>query len=80
MQHFVWSGGGGTHMDKGLIEVDKKYRPDTIVIITDGITNWPSQPTRAKVVCALCSPRWAERIPKWIKVVHLYREGNKYVL
>jgi hypothetical protein len=50
------------------------------VIITDGITNWPSQPTRAKVVCALCSPRWAERIPKWIKVVHLYREGNKYVL
>jgi len=80
MQHFTWDGGGGTDMAAGLVYVDTKYQPDTIVIITDGITYWPAKPTRAKVVCALCRPEWANRIPKWIKVVHLYREGRRYVL
>jgi hypothetical protein len=80
MSHFNWDGGGGTDMAAGLIHVDKTYKPDTIVIITDGITDWPAQPTRAKVVCALCRGDWAARIPKWITVVHLYRQGNQYAL
>lgn len=80
MSHFTWDGGGGTDMAAGLVHVDEKYEPDTIVIITDGITDWPRKPTRAKVVCALCRPEWAARIPKWITVVHLYREPRKYAL
>lgn len=80
MSNFQWDGGGGTDMAAGLIHVDKTYRPDSIVIITDGITAWPSQPTRAKVICALCRGEWANRIPKWITVVHLYRQGSQYVL
>lgn len=80
MSNFQWDGGGGTDMAAGLIHVDKTYKPDSIVIITDGITYWPKQPTRAKVICALCSPAWAEQVPKWITTVHLYRTGNQYVL
>jgi len=80
MSNFQWDGGGGTDMAAGLIHVDQTYRPDTIVIITDGITAWPHVPTRAKVVCALCRMEWASRIPKWITTVHLYRTGSQYVL
>jgi predicted metal-dependent peptidase len=80
MQRFSWDGGGGTDMAAGLVYVDKTYKPDTIVIITDGITAWPQYPTKAKVICALCRGDWASRIPKWITVVHLYREASRYVL
>lgn len=80
MSNFTWDGGGGTDMTKGLVYVDQTYKPDSIVIITDGITHWPMKPTRAKVICALCSPEWAARIPKWITVVHLYRQGSQYAL
>ena len=80
MAHFNWDGGGGTDMAAGLVHVDQTYKPDSIVIITDGITGWPTKPTRAKVICALCSPAWAASIPKWITVVHLYRQGNQYAL
>lgn len=80
MSRFSWDGGGGTDMAEGLIYTDQKFKPDTIVIITDGITDWPKTPTKAKVVCALCRPEWASRVPKWITTVHLYRQGEPYVL
>jgi predicted metal-dependent peptidase len=78
MNQFQWDGGGGTDMAAGLIYVDKTYKPDSIVIITDGFTAWPSVPLRAKVVCALCRPEWANKVPKWITTVHLYRKGEGY--
>lgn len=80
MSRFQWDGGGGTDMAQGLIYCDKTYKPDAIVIITDGITDWPIKPLRARVIVALCRPEWANRIPKWMKVVHLYRTGEPYVL
>jgi predicted metal-dependent peptidase len=80
MNNFSWDGGGGTDMAGGLVYVDKTYKPDSIVIITDGITGWPATPTRARVICALCRPEWASRVPKWITTVHLYRKGDAYVL
>jgi predicted metal-dependent peptidase len=80
MSRFSWDGGGGTDMVQGLIYTDKTYKPDTIVIITDGITDWPKTPTKAKVICALCRPEWASRVPKWITTVHLYKQGETYVL
>lgn len=80
MNNFSWDGGGGTDMAAGLVYVDTKYKPDSIVIITDGITGWPRQPTRARVICALCRPEWASRVPKWITTVHLYRKGTPHVL
>jgi len=80
MSRFTWDGGGGTDMTAGLLYVQEKYNPDAIVIITDGITHWPTEKLRAKVICALCCGAWAERVPKWLKTVHLYREQHKYAL
>ncbi|MFM8292897.1 MAG: DUF2201 family putative metallopeptidase [Planctomycetia bacterium] len=77
MGHFSWDGGGGTDMAAALVHVDTTYRPDAIVIITDGLTGWPASPTRARVVCALCRPEWAGRIPRWVTVVHLHRRPQR---
>lgn len=80
MSRFQWDGGGGTDMAKGLVYCDKTYKPDAIVIITDGFTGWPPKPLRAKVIVALCRPESASQVPKWMTTVHLYRKGNQYVL
>lgn len=80
MHNFHWDGGGGTDMARGLIYVDETYKPDSIVIITDGYTDWPRKKLRAKVICALCAEGWANKVPSWITTVHLYRKGAEYVL
>lgn len=65
---FEFPGGGGTDM-KLLIEyAEKKYKPDVIVIGTDGETDWPEK-TKAQLIIALTqdskTPDWATtvRIP-----------------
>lgn len=70
---FEWVGGGGTSMDVALTEVDKRDHPDSIILITDAATAWPSRPTRARVVVALTHPDgyWVDQIPKWCKTVPL---------
>lgn len=80
MSRFQWDGGGGTDMAAGLIHCDKTYKRGAIVIITDGFTGWPPKPLRARVIVALCRPEWANRVPKWMTTVHLYRKGEAYVL
>jgi len=80
MNNFQWDGGGGTDMAAGLIYVDKTYQPDSIVIITDGFTDWPKNKLNAKVIVALCREEWANHVPKWMTTVHLYRKGQPYVL
>jgi predicted metal-dependent peptidase len=75
--NFEWVGGGGTSMDVALSEIDKTEHPDSIVLITDAATEWPSRPTRARVVVALTHPDgyWRERIPSWCKVVPLVSQA-----
>jgi len=65
----TWDGGGGTDMTIVLEAADKKYKPDVIVLVTDGYTPWPAQRTRYRLVVACTTdapvPEWAVtcRIP-----------------
>lgn len=70
---FVWEGGGGTDMATVLEEVDQRDRPDSIVLITDAATRWPSSQTRARVIVALtCESCYRQQIPGWCKTVPLF--------
>jgi predicted metal-dependent peptidase len=73
IDQFEWVGGGGTSMDDAIEEVDKTDQPDSIVLITDAATEWPSRQPRARVIVALThsDSYWRERIPRWAKTVPL---------
>jgi hypothetical protein len=71
--NFVWEGGGGTDMAAVLSEVDHRDRPDSIVLITDAATRWPSAQTRARVVVALThDSSYRQQIPGWCRTVPLF--------
>ncbi len=60
------SGGGGTDMREGITTAQhQRPRPDVIVVLTDGYTPWPAQPTRERLIIGLISthpvptPSWA---------------------
>jgi len=59
-------GGGGTNMVSLIEYAEKEYKPDIIVIGTDGGTSWPLTPTKAQLVIALTqdldTPKWATRV------------------
>ena len=59
-------------MAEALLEVDTKDRPDSIVLVTDGYTEWPHRPTRARVVVALTDDGCRSAVPGWCKTVPLY--------
>lgn len=65
LKQLEWLGGGGTSMKTVLEAVDKEHRPDAIVLITDGDTDWPEK-LRAKLVVALTyenyTPAWATAV------------------
>jgi predicted metal-dependent peptidase len=60
-----WAGGGGTSMRRVLEEADRIEKPDAIVLITDGYTDWPER-LRARLVVALTEDR---PTPSWAKSV-----------
>lgn len=64
-------GGGGTDMRVGIRKaLETKPKPDVIIIITDGYTDWPSQePKKTKLIAALTCPNV---VPTWIKKVELF--------
>jgi predicted metal-dependent peptidase len=79
MRDFQWCGNGGTDMAAACEQEDREQKPDAIVLITDGETGWPSQPTRARLIVALCSdPGRGCQPPSWAKVVRCYEEGTQY--
>ena len=58
---------GGTAMDDAVVQEDK-LRPNAIVVVTDGETEWPEKKTRAKLVIALVEKsRWPT--PPWATVI-----------
>jgi predicted metal-dependent peptidase len=65
LKQLDWCGGGGTSMKTVLEAVDKEHRPDAIVLITDGATDWPEK-LRAKLVVALTQPLPA---PSWATAI-----------
>jgi predicted metal-dependent peptidase len=65
-------GGGGTNMGAGLSATDEiRPRPELVIVLTDGVTPWPDQPPRTRVIVGLIgelapdAPAWAHsvRIP-----------------
>lgn len=62
-------GGGGTDMRIGINEVLKqKPRPNTVIVITDGLTDWPEKmPLGTKLIVTLLEEN--NFVPKWAKVV-----------
>src|SRR5437764_1272375 len=51
------TGGGGTDMRVGITAATRaRPAPHVIVVLTDGDTPWPDEPTRARLVCAVISP------------------------
>lgn len=78
IKNFQWKGYGGTDMTAAIQHADTKHRADAIVLITDGETSWPSEPTRAKLIIALVANPGSCQPPAWSTVVHCYREVNTY--
>jgi predicted metal-dependent peptidase len=64
-------GGGGTDMRVGIASAEAAHpRPDIVVVLTDGYTPWPEQPTRARLVVAVIgSEVGAQHAPEWATTV-----------
>lgn len=58
-------GGGGTDMRCGLKHAEQ-YDPQVAILLTDGYTPWPAEPTPYPVICIMTTsqkcPDWMERI------------------
>lgn len=79
LSEFEFRGYGGTDMTTAIEQEDREHRPDAIVLVTDGETDWPLTPTRARLIIALVrgTPGYS-RPPKWAKVIDLTREVPTY--
>ena len=63
---FELIGGGGTDMRVPIDYVEKKYKPDVIVLVTDTGTPWPDVPTKGQLIVAATQdgfvPAWAVKV------------------
>lgn len=76
---FNWCGGGGTDMARAIEEVDRTDKPDSIILITDAITDWPAKKPHARVVVAYTGTvgsTYHKRIPSWCRTVPLEGGAN----
>ncbi|MCB0322754.1 MAG: hypothetical protein KDD69_04240 [Bdellovibrionales bacterium] len=62
-------GGGGTKIGVGITAAARHFpRPDLIIVITDGDTDWPKRgPRGIPVVCVMVSAN--QTAPRWIHKV-----------
>lgn len=69
-------GGGGTDMRIGVAAAAKqKPFPDIIILVTDGYTPWPTEPTKQKLIVALVETDVKKTDPPaWARVIHLDEE------
>jgi len=76
---FEWCGGGGTDMARAIEEVDRTDKPDSIILVTDAETDWPTRKPHARVVVAYtghpCS-HWHQSIPRWCRTITLQGGSN----
>jgi len=77
LKQFKFVGYGGTNMTKAIEEEDER-RPDAIVLVTDGETNWPTTPTRSRLIVALVKRSHYSAPPSWAKVIDCTREAVTY--
>ena len=78
LSEFKFRGYGGTDMTAALEQEDEEHRPDAIVLVTDGETDWPSKPTRARLIIALVRKSGYSTPPTWAKVIDLTKEVPTY--
>lgn len=69
---FQLTGGGGTDMRVGIAAAeDATPSPHVVIVLTDGDTPWPDQPTRSRLICAVINDRPPTRTPPWASTVHI---------
>lgn len=59
-----WTGGGGTDMREGL-KLAEDCDPDIAVLVTDGETPWPDEPTPWPLLVVLV--KQTEGLPDWVR-------------
>ncbi|MFI5912925.1 VWA-like domain-containing protein [Dactylosporangium sp. NPDC051541] len=65
------SGGGGTDMRVGIERARRGPEPpNIIVVLTDGLTPWPDEPTNCRVIAGLIGSDPPDT-PPWIEAVHI---------
>ncbi|GAA3288517.1 hypothetical protein Dvina_43190 [Dactylosporangium vinaceum] len=65
------SGGGGTDMRVGIERArGGPHPPNIIVVLTDGITPWPDEPTGCRIIAGLIGAD-PPATPSWIEAVHI---------
>ena len=42
-----------------------------VIVLTDGLTPWPDQPGRARLICAVITARAPSGTPPWATTVHI---------
>lgn len=79
LKQFQWVGGGGTSMEAAVEYADTKYKPEAIVLVTDGETAYPDKPTRGRLIVALVDGSTRGSVPRWAKFVDLTKEAPRHV-
>jgi predicted metal-dependent peptidase len=78
LSQWEFKGYGGTDMAKAIEDEDREQRPDAIVLVTDGETDWPAHRTRARLIIALVRRSSYSTPPAWAKVIDLTKEVPTY--
>ncbi len=63
-------GGGGTDLSLGIVKASEdKPRPQLVIVLTDGYTNWPSAPTNGVPCLAIIVSDGSESAPEWVRQI-----------
>ncbi|GAB3858236.1 VWA-like domain-containing protein [Dactylosporangium cerinum] len=69
-------GGGGTDMRVGIAAALRSPdRPQIVVVLTDGGTPWPDEPTACRLIAGLIGPN-PPLPPSWVESVHITPSGE----
>ncbi|ANH93905.1 hypothetical protein A8713_24300 [Streptomyces sp. SAT1] len=70
-EQVVLGGGGGTDLRVGIhAALTAPDRPGIVIVLTDGLTPWPEQPTSCRLIAALIGSE-APQPPPWAETVRI---------